>query len=618
MSWFSIHNHSHFSNFRLKDSVNKPEDIIKEAVEKGLTGICLTDHETLAGAVKFNDYYKENKDKLPEGFKIGIGNEIYLIEEESAMLAKEENETIKFHHFLLLAKNQKGWEFLKKQTSQAWSNSFFHRGMERVPTYYEELKQLMKDYKGDVVASSACLGGHLPQLILQLNEAEINNQNTIEIKKEINTYIKYMKEVFGEEDFYLELQPSHNEEQKIVNKRILSIAKSYDLKCIVTTDAHYLNKDQAVFHEKYLTAQEGEREVREFYATTYIFSEDELLEYFEKDILDELIKNTNEIKDKISDINFEQQIQIPIAHIPKYKMNTLFKDVDSDKYPYIHEIMHSDNEIDKYYIHLIAQGMSEKNEELNDTNLSRINLEINEILSISKQLGQPMTSYFVLMKEFVDLMWEVSLVGVARGSASCYYTNYLLDIVQINAIKYNLPHYRFLTKERPELPDIDVDSESSKRQDILDLVKQNYGHENVLNIGTYTTEGPRSASLTACRALGIDPDTAQNITNSIPNDKGVSWDLIDVFYGNEKKNRKPDTKFKNIVNEYDGLEELMVQSQGLVSGRGQHASGLVVFPNGYVKQNAMMKTTSNKEITQFDANDTLFMGGLKYDLIKVA
>lgn len=165
---------------------------------------------------------------------------------------------------------------------------------------------------------------------------------------------------------------------------------------------------------------------------------------------------------------------------------------------------------------------------------------------------------------------------------------------------------------------IDVDSESSKRQDILDLVKQNYGHENVLNIGTYTTEGPRSASLTACRALGIDPDTAQNITNSIPNDKGVSWDLIDVFYGNEKKNRKPDTKFKNIVNKHDGLEELMVQSQGLVSGRGQHASGLVVFPNGYVNQNAMMKTTSNKEITQFDANDTLFMGGLKYDLIKVA
>ena len=123
-------------------------------------------------------------------------------------------------------------------------------------------------------------------------------------------------------------------------------------------------------------------------------------------------------------------------------MNTLFKDVDSDKYPYIYEIMHSDNEIDKYYIHLIASGMEKKNEELNDINLSRINVELNEILSISKQLGQPMTSYFVLMKEFVDLMWEVSLVGVARGSASCYYTNYLLDIVQINAIKYNLPHWR--------------------------------------------------------------------------------------------------------------------------------------------------------------------------------
>lgn len=165
---------------------------------------------------------------------------------------------------------------------------------------------------------------------------------------------------------------------------------------------------------------------------------------------------------------------------------------------------------------------------------------------------------------------------------------------------------------------IDVDTESSRRKDILQLVKENYGEENVLNIGTYTTEGPRQACLTACRAKGIDTETAQNIANLLPNDKGASWPLDDAFYGNPEKNRKPSRELNEEVSNYPGLKELMIKSQGLISGRGMHASGLVVFPHGYVKQNAMMKTTSGLEITQYDADETSYMGGLKYDLIKVA
>ena len=618
MTYFSIHNHSHFSNFRLRDSTNKPEEIIDEAVRKGLSGIALTDHETVAGAVKFFDHYYKLKEqnKLPKDFKVGVGNEIYLVP-KSTLEDVENNNQIKYFHFLLLAKNQRGFEFLKNQSSTAWKNSYYYRGMERTPTYYEELKEMMKDYKGDVIASSACLGGHLPQLILKLEMEENNGIDTKNTRIQIHEYMNYMIEVFGKEDFYVELQPSHNEEQKIVNGRIVAIAKAYGIKAIITTDAHYLNKDQADFHEQYLTAQEGEREVREFYATTYIFSHEELLEFFEENLLNELINNTNEIKDKLEDLKFAQQMKIPIAHIPKYEMNHLFDTLDKDEYPNIHEMTTSHNEIDKYYAHLVAEGMQYRNEEFSAENLERIDLEFNEILGISKQLGQPLSSYFVLMKEFVDLMWQVSLVGVARGSASCYYTNYLLDIVQLNPIKYNLPHWRFLTKSRPELPDIDVDSESSKRKEILDLVKENYGEENVLNIGTYTTEGPRAASLTACRSMGIDIETATNITNMIPKDKAVTWDLRDAFLGNEKKNRKPSSQLIAATEEYPGLQDLMIKSQGMVSGRGQHASGLVVFPDGYVKQNAMMKTSGDREITQFDAEDTAFMGGLKYDFLSI-
>ena len=617
MTYFSIHNHSHFSNFRLKDATSRPHEIIETAFEKGLTGVVLSDHETIAGSVAFWNYYKDNKERLGD-FKVGIGNEIYLVDKCTKELA-EKNENIKFYHFLLLAKNQNGIEFLKRQTSLAWSNSYYFRGMERVPTYYDELRELMQDYKGDVIASSACIGGYLPQMILALDEAVKSNNEEVQkhYRKAIHEFILYMQDVFGLDDFYLELQPSKNWEQLVVNEWLLKIGTSYNIKCIVTTDAHYLDKSQAEFHKNYLTAQEGEREVEAFYATTYIFSYDELLEYFDKEVLDVLITNTNEIKDKMQPLEFKQQTRIPVAHIPQYEMSHLFDDIDQEEYPYIYEMKESTNDIDRFYAHLCAVGLVEKSEPINSVTLGRINIEFGEILAISKQLGQPMSSYFVVMKELVDLMWTVSLVGPGRGSAACFYTNYLLSIVEVSALDYDLPHWRFLSRERIELPDIDVDAESSKRALILDLIKESYGHENVLNIGTYTTEGARSASLTACRSLGIDPDTAQNITNMIPRDGAVTWDLKDALLGNEKKERKPNRAFIEEVSQYDGLQDLMIQTQGLVSGRGSHASGLVIFPDGYVEQNAMMKTSSDKEITQFDANDTDFMGGLKYDALSI-
>lgn len=621
MTYFSIHCHSDRSNFRLRDATNKPEDLIKEAAKKGLSGICLTDHETLAGTLTFYKYWEDHKDELPKDFKVGIGDEIYLVEKDTLNLV-EQNEKVRYNHFLLLAKNQQGYEGLKKLSSQAWKNSYFYRGMERVPTYKDELKDIMKQYKGDIIASTACIGGELPQYVIQLEKAieDENKELETKIRKDIHEFIKFLTDVFGKDDVYFELQPSNQEEQLIVNKWLPKISKAYGIKCIVTTDAHYLNKEQAEFHKQYLTAQEGEREVESFYSTTYIFSTEELREYFtNEEFLQEMISNTNEIKNKLEPISFKQETQIPIAHIPEYQTSQKHVDmINMEKYPHIDEMFKSDRDIDRYYAHLCIEGMIEKNEEFNDQNLSRVDLEFSELLAISYQMNQPMTSYFVLMKEFVDLMWQVSLVGVSRGSAACYYTNYLLDIVQINAIKYDLPHWRFLSKSRiGEWPDIDVDSQGSKRKEILALVKENYGDENVLNIGTYTTEQARQATLTACRSFGVDTDTSQNIANMLPNDKGAPWPLEDAFFGNEEKNRKPAKDLIEEVSNYPGLQDLMLKSQGLISGRGMHASGLVVFPHGYVAQNAMMKTTSGLEITQYDADETAYMGGLKYDFLSI-
>jgi DNA polymerase III subunit alpha len=607
-----IHSHTDASNFRLRDAINKPERLIDYCHEVGLAGVVITDHETLANHVKAHKYVEAQKKtgKISEDFVVGFGNEIYLVDKEDTFSKRENNEKIHFHHFILIAKDQKGYEGLRKLSSKAWQNSFFYRGMERVPTYKDELMALMEEYRGHIIASTACVGGELPQLLIKYHD-----EPTPENKQKVHNFIVWLKGVFGD-DIYFELQPSHNREQLVANKMLLKVGQAYGVKCIVSTDAHYLNKAQAKAHEIYLKAAEGEREVAEFYATTYVMSYDELLEFFDKDLLDELVKNTWEIKEKLQPITFAQPTRVPRAHIPKFELNPLFAPY-YDKYEYIKKYAESEHEVDRYYLHLIAEGMIAKNEELNEENLSRINTELDELYHISQKLGQPLSSYFVLTKEVVDLMWQVSLVGVSRGSASCFYLNYLLDIVQINPIKYNLPHWRFLSKERPELPDIDLDSEGSKRADIIRITKEHYGEENVLNMGTFVTEGTRSTVLTACRGLGIDKDIAHNIANLIPTEKGGVWSLKECFEGNPEKGKKPARDFIAEVEQYEGLKEAMLAIEGLISGRGQHASGVIIFPDGYVAQNAMMKTTSGLPVTQFDMVDSIYMGGLKLDYLSI-
>lgn len=607
---FSTHTHTDASNLRLRDAINKVEDLLEYALKLGLKGVCITDHEVLSSHVKAHLYVKENKDRFKD-FSLGFGNEIYLVDRKEVEQLKEINERIPFHHFILIAKNDEGYEALKKLSSQAWKNSFFYKGLERVPTYKDYLEEIMKDNKGNIIATSACVGGELPQLLIKYKR-----EGSLEAKSKIHSFITWLIKLFGD-DLYFELQPSRGQDQLDANEMLLKVSKSYGVKCIVSTDAHYLNKEQQMAHKIYLTASQGEREVEAFYSTTYVMDSQELSEYFDNNLLEELILNTHEISNKLEPISFEQQIKVPKAHIPEFSQNPLFVPSYME-YKYIRKFSQSPHEVDRYYLHLLAEGMINKNQELNRENLSRIDLELGEIYKISENLNQPLSSYFVLTKDVIDLMWQVSLVGVSRGSAACYYTNYLLDIVQINPLKHDLPHWRFLSSDRPTMPDIDIDAEGSKRAEIVALTKEEYGEENVLNMGTFITEGSRSAVLTSCRGLGIDKDIAQNISALIPTEKTEVWSITDCFFGNEKKNRKPAKKFIDEVEKYEGLKTAILAIDGLISGRGQHASGIILFPDGYIKQNALMKTSSGLAITQFDADDSTYMGALKLDFLSIS
>ena len=456
MTFFNIHTHTDASNFRLKDCTSKPEDLLDYALELGLSGLAITDHATISNHVRVHRYIEENKDKFKD-FTLGYGDEFYLVDKETVKWARENNEKIKFYHFLALAKNQHGYEFLKRLTTREWKNSFYFRGMERTPTYYEDLKELIKGYENDVIFSSACIGSPLNQYIL-----EYDKNKTKENKKKIHEFIMFFIGLVGKENFYLELQPAikHDksnanvkQEQQIVNNMLLQLCEVYGLTPIVSTDAHYLSKEDAISHKIYLQSGGSiDREVDSFYSTTYVMDKNELLEYFDEELLNKLIQNTHDLMKRLEPINFKQKTQVPNIDIPRYNDKNLFENY-LDDYIYINKFKNSERDMDRYYLHLIGEGMLSHNQEFNKEHLDRIEIELEQIWEISEGLGQPLSSYFVLTQDIIDMMWEVSLVGPARGSAACYYTNYLLDIVQFNPLDYDLPYYRFLSKERQSLPD---------------------------------------------------------------------------------------------------------------------------------------------------------------------
>ena len=620
MEIFNIHLHTDMSNIKLRDSTNKVKDVLEYALKLGLPGVAITDHSSIGNHIKATRYIEDNPDKFKD-FTLGLGEEFYLCEREKIEKSVENNEKVRFPHFLVLAKNKNGYEFLKRLTTREWENSFWYRGMQRTPTYYEDLIELTKGYEDDIIFSSSCIGSPLHQMIL-----EYHYDRTKENQRRIHKFITFFINIVGKDDFYLELQPAikHDgsnkeikQEQQIVNDMLLKLSEAYGLKCIVTTDAHYLHKDQAFAHETFLKSANGEREVQEFYSTTYMMNRQELLEYFDEELLDKLIANTHEIMNKIEPITFKKQTQVPNIEIPEYIDRDLFKEYIA-KYPYISKYRNSKREMDKYYLHLIGEGMKLHNQDFNETNLSRIEIELEQVWEISEKLDQPLSSYFVLTQDVVKMMWEVSLVGVSRGSASCFYTNYLLEIVQINAIKYKLPYWRFLNKDRPELADIDLDSQASKREEIMDLARKRYGSDKILNSCTFTTEGPKSTVLTATRGYGLDISEQHNISNLIPNEGASLWSVSDCFFGNKKKGRKPVQEFIDKVERYEGLKDVMLSIEGLVNGRSQHASSVIFYPDNFLDVNAMMKTTKGLEVTQFNAEDGEYASELKLDFLSIS
>ena len=582
-----------------------------------MKAVAITDHECVSGYIRAVQKAKQLQEQGIDT-KIILGDEIYLVDslEEVRDNYKPHGQT-KFFHFILLAKDDVGCKQIRQISSKAWSNSFYTGKMERVPTIKSELAEIIGDNKGHIIATTACIGSEYAWWVLQHNSERLMN------------FIEWCWNVFLPENFYLEMQPNDCEEQIKVNQATIKISKQLDIPYIITTDVHYLTKDQAKIHESYLNSREDEsRETLEFYKSCYLMTSDEIHEWMDKQIGEDCVnnglQNTCKIAEQIEFYDLSYPTIVPDSNVPKFKLKHLFKNY-YNQMPYIKKFAYSDNEYDRYLLKLIEDGFSEKahnnsnNSYSDQIQIQRIEDELSEMWKVTEKLGTSISSYYLTTLDLINTMWNEgdSLVGVARGSVTGMYTMYLIGITQISPLPYNLKHWRHISASKVELSDVDLDSQRNRRDVIINAIKEKRGKNKVLNCCTFKTEGPKSALLSACRGLGIDNDEAQYIASLIPSTRGFTWSIHDCLYGNKEEDRQPVTEFKNECIKYDELLETALAIEGIICGRSIHASAVYLFNTDYNDHNAMMKAPNGVYITQWNMKDSDVASGLKMDLLTV-
>lgn len=442
---FEPHSHTMYSNIRLLDAINDPKELVRRAANLGLSGIAITDHECLSSHIEMNIYQSEIEKEYPD-FKIALGDEIYLCPD------REKGQ--KYYHFILIAKNKMGHRALRELSSRTWMLSFRDRGLERVVTTYKDIEEITSKYPNSLIATTACLGGLLSSACVSLTEAEQISDNK-KVKEEHDNIVNFMiwcQEIFGE-DFYVECAPGQSKEQIIANKRLRNVAAAFGVKMVIGTDAHYLKKEDRYVHKAYLTSKEGEREVESFYTYSYLQDNDEIAENlaasaYEEEFIEQLFENSQEIYSKIEKYSLLHKQTIPKVEVPNYEKKDL---VDSNKYPILDELSHSDDKINRYWINECVNKLKEI-DKYSNTYLSRLEEEADIKKTISEKLETNMFAYPITLQHYINLFWECgSTVGAGRGSAGAGLNHFLLGITQADPIQWSLPFYRYMNKERTEL-----------------------------------------------------------------------------------------------------------------------------------------------------------------------
>jgi len=553
MKFAHLHCHSQYS---LLDGLPKIDELIDYAKKLDLYALALTDHGVLYGAIEF---YQKAKEK---GLKPIIGVEMYVAVDK--MTQRRPNIDNKRYHMVLLAKNKKGYQNLVKLVTKAHLEGFYYK-----PRIDEDL---LSEYSEGLIAFSGCLQGKIPQLIIsgRIDEAK-------------KTALKY-KEIFGKNNFYLEIQPHSNiKEQLKVNETLKKLSKELDIPLVATTDSHYLRKEDARAQDILMLINTGadpnDPERLTMIADDFsLKSPKEMFEFF-KDV-PEAIENTVKIADSC---NLELELgKTKLPHFPLPEGKT-------------------DNE---FLRELCEKGLKEK---YGTNPPSKIKERLKYELSVIEKMG--FSSYFLIVQDFVNWAKRNKIVvGPGRGSAPGSLVSYLLGITNIDPIKYNLIFERFLNPGRISFPDIDVDFADTRRDEVIDYLARKYGRNKVAQIITFGTMAARAVVRDVGRALGYPYSFCDKIAKMIPFGFTLDRTLQTIpefreIYENDERATK--------------LIDFAKKLEGVARHASTHACGVVIsnepldniVPLQYPSQND--KTI----ITQYDMKSIEALGLLKIDLL---
>lgn len=452
-----VHNHTRYSNLRLRDALPSPKQLIDRAIEIGLSGIAITEHECLSSHPEANQYAQELKDKYPD-FKVILGDEIYLVDE------RPNNDHF---HFILLAKDKIGHHQLRELSTIAWLNSYSAKGLTRVDLLKSELAEVVLREPGHLIASSACIGGELGQAILNLTTAEEEKDEQAKTywHNKIVTFLLWLKNLFGE-DFYIEVQPGISKEQLVVNHRMVSIAHCFGIKMIPTSDAHYLKPEDRYVHKAFLNSENKEREVDAFYQDAYLHTNDDMIEKFAKSGYDELFvqemfKNSMEIYNKIENYSLAHSQQVPKVKVPYIEKKT--PPIFLTKYDQLSKMYYSNNDVDRYWVNTCVERLQEIGK-LNNVYLDELEEEAEVKTIVGERLSTNMFSYPVTLAHYVNKIWECgSTVGAGRGSACAALNHYLLQITQLDPLEWSFPFFRYMNRDTRELGKLSILLSCKKR-----------------------------------------------------------------------------------------------------------------------------------------------------------
>ena len=551
-----VHLHVH-SEYSILDGSAKIESLVERAKELKMPALALTDHGNMFGALEF---YKE---AYKTGVKPIIGEEFYLT--PNKMESRDQKE--KPFHLILLAKDEEGYKNLVYLSSMAYIKGFYYKP--RID------KEILSEHSKGLIALSACLGGEVPHY-LKIGKYE-------EAKKAAATYI----DIFGKENYYFELMDNGIEEQRIVNEGLLRLSNEVGVKVVATNDIHYLNKEDAYNHDVLLCIQTGKtfsdtKRLRFKTDEFYFRTPQEMMKIFSG--YPDAIKNTIEITDKCN-----LTIEIGKYHLPNFP-------IPDGKTP------------DQYLRELAEEGIKKRYSNLNDEIKNRLEMELNVISSMG------FSTYFLIVWDFIEYAKkEGIMVGPGRGSAAGSIVAYALGITDVDPLKYGLLFERFLNKSRVSMPDIDIDFDAERRDEVIEYVKRKYGHDHVAQIITFGAMKARAVIRDVARVMEIELSEADRIAklipSKIPGKKNVT--LRDALEFSKELAEKVKNKEK-----ISKLFKISMGLENLVRHPSTHAAGVVISPVPLIGIVPLYKDPKSGVVsTQFQAGNLEDVGLLKMDFL---